>query len=367
MQRTLRKCLLLMGIALVLSPAWSASAERKSVQYGLFLIRHLPVHVIQIDLSDPALKVMPAVAHDQIGRRESFFAFLSHYQPLAQISGEYFGLRDAIPIGDIVIDGEKLVNGAIGTALAVTTDNTASIIDIPHRETQTWAGYDEVIRGGIRLLEHGEFRVFPRSQGFHDPALFSYATRAAIGLRDHKHLLMVAIDRDISLAQLAGVMELLGCRDAMTLDGGASTGMAFGHRILIWPGRTVSDVLMVVARPPRPAPIEVRVPPLPPYIKPFKRDHSAPQTFPAPAAAPILMAELSPVAAGVIILPAHPALLWGHDVQETWMSAESLANALRFRYSKETEHVRTSWMWIFLLAGIPARRGRHHRRLRRSA
>ena len=43
-------------------------------------------------------------------------------------------------------------------------------------------------------------------------------------------------------------MKALGCRDAMNLDGGASSGLFFRGAYLTRPGRDISNGLLVMAR-----------------------------------------------------------------------------------------------------------------------
>lgn len=225
-----------------------AVAARRSVGYSLHRVRNIPVHVISVDLQDPYLLVTPALAYGTLGRRQSFKGFLSDYQPLAQMTGSYFGLRNSYPIGDIVVKQHHQYRGSIGSALAVKPDNTAWILDVPYLEDGSWGGYESVMRGGIRLLEGGQRCLFPRDQGFRDPAVYRNATRTAVGLKNHRKLLMVAITRTISLSDLVHIMKTLGCRDAMALDGGSSTGLACGRSTIVSPARSLVSVLMVTQR-----------------------------------------------------------------------------------------------------------------------
>jgi len=43
-------------------------------------------------------------------------------------------------------------------------------------------------------------------------------------------------------------MQTLGCRDAMNLDGGASSGLFLRDAYLTKPGRDISNALLVMAR-----------------------------------------------------------------------------------------------------------------------
>ncbi|HEX2951080.1 MAG TPA: phosphodiester glycosidase family protein [Armatimonadota bacterium] len=220
----------------------------QSVTYQVRAVHSTRVHVVYVDLKDSSLFVTPAIAYNRLGRRQSFSSFQSVYRPLAQITGVYFGFADSLPVGDIVINGHAYYDGAVGSALAITHGNYATIIDVPYHQRRTWSGYQSVLQGGIRLVRNGRRSLSPHSQGFHDPGLFQRAPRTAVGITSSNKLLLVASSRGQTLSELADVMRSLGCRDAMSLDGGGSTGLAYRGRVIIAPGRSLSNVLMVTRR-----------------------------------------------------------------------------------------------------------------------
>ena len=236
-------------LAVALSLPAMAETMPDSVAYSVQWVHRMRVHVITVDLYDRSLMVVPMLAYDTPGRRRSFIGFMADYQPLAQITGSYFSLKSALPIGDIVISGEIRYRGPVGSALALTATNEAQIVNIPYGWTYSWPGYENVLQGGLRLVQNGKYAVYPHDQGFRDPGLFRHATRTAVGLTPAHKLLLVAINKEILLSELAAIMKGLGCRDAMTLDGGTSTGLAYGDDVILTPGRTLSNVLMVMHRP----------------------------------------------------------------------------------------------------------------------
>lgn len=242
MMPTLR--ILLLSMALM---GW-ANGWTASVAYAVRWVHATRVHVISVDLRDRTLEVMPAIANNTPGTRQSFLAFMAEHQPLAQITGGYFSMSTSLPIGSIVIHRQLRYLGVAGSALAIRADNTAEIVNIPYGWRYSWPGYEHVLQGGMRLVQHSRYAVFPRDQGFRDPTLFEHATRTAVGLIGGKRLLLVAVNKMILLSELAAIMKGLGCTDAMTLDGGYSTGLAIGGHTILLPGRTLSTVLMVTRR-----------------------------------------------------------------------------------------------------------------------
>jgi len=241
---------LIMMVILVMVCSYHVfAAMPDSVRYEVCTVANTRVHVITVDLTDPTILLTPAVAYDVVGKRQSFIGFLADRQPLAQITGSYFSLQSGYPIGDLVIGSRQRFDGMVGSALAMKPDNTAEIKNIPYQWRYSWPGYESVVQGGIRLVQNGKYAVYPQQQGFRDPGLFRHATRTAVGLKNEKVMLLVGVNKEILLSQLAAIMKGLGCIDAMTFDGGTSTGLAYGSEVLITPGRTLANVLIVVKRP----------------------------------------------------------------------------------------------------------------------
>jgi hypothetical protein len=267
------------------------------VTYSVHWMNKTRVHVVYIDLNDRSLKVTPTIAWNTVGKRQSFLSFMAQHQPLAQITGSFFSLQTSHPIGDLVIGGRIVFRGPVGSALAITSDNQAKMMNIPYNWTYSWPGCESAVQGGIRLVQNGQYAVYPRQQGFRDPGLFRPATRTAVGLDNRNRLLMVAVNKQIYLSDLAAIMMELGCTDAMALDGGTSTGLAYGGEVILMPGRTLTNVLMVVQRP-------------------------EPPTEPQPQSAPeIQAAEMTPAGGGTVIMPEPTTSIKPPPGRTTTMSA----------------------------------------------
>ena len=224
-----------------------AFAGSKSVYYDSVRVAGVNAHTVNIKMSDTSIQIRPAFAWGIPGKRQLFKDFISDYNPLAQITGPYFGMADGLPVGDIFIDGKGLFDGFIGSALTVNKNGRAKIVDIPYKWDYSWPGSVMVMQGGIRLLENGKTTLYPRSQGFRHIDLFRPAARTAIGI-DGDKLVMMAVTKPIYLSKLAAMMKGIGCTEAMTLDGGPSTGLAIGKSIIVNPGRQLPTVLMVVKK-----------------------------------------------------------------------------------------------------------------------
>jgi Phosphodiester glycosidase len=128
------------------------------------------------------------------------------------------------------------------------------------------AAYEAIVSGGPRLLRAGLIRVGSIAEGFAPPGGSSFFNsfvvarnpRTLAGIRADGRLLLVTIDgrrrgwsAGASLVEAARVMRALGARDALNLDGGGSTTMTVGRRVVNRPSdrtgeRPVSDGLFVL-------------------------------------------------------------------------------------------------------------------------
>jgi hypothetical protein len=113
--------------------------------------------------------------------------------------------------------------------------------------------FDGIVSGGPLLLAGG------RVTAARDPSASLRSPRTLAGLRAGGDLLLVTVDGrapgfsvGVTLPQAARLMRRLGARDALNLDGGGSTTMTVGNRVVNRPSdgraRAVSDGLVVVPR-----------------------------------------------------------------------------------------------------------------------
>ncbi len=207
---------------------------------------NIPVQIVNVDLRWRDVLVAPVLPSDRLafgsGARVGQLARSSGAQ--AVINGSYFHPRSYAPAGDIVMQGRMLTWGRIPQALAITPDNRASIrpcttalLRVPL--DSTWEGMETVVATGPRILTGGRVQR-QYSNAFRDPALFGRAARSAIGLVSNRDLVMVSTHARLTTTEMGKVMARLGIKDALLLDGGSSTGLA-------WNGRPVLDSVRKVS------------------------------------------------------------------------------------------------------------------------
>ena len=111
-----------------------------------------------------------------------------------------------------------------------------------------WLSAQEALGCGPLLVRNGEVCADPQAEGFRDPKILTNAgNRSAVGLTGDGHLLMIT-SSSATTSQLAQAMKALGCRSAMNLDGGASSGLFHQEAYLTRPGRDISNALLVLSR-----------------------------------------------------------------------------------------------------------------------
>ena len=208
----------------------------------------VPVNIVEAPLGNSGLEVKPALAARGLGRSESFGSFVKRHQPLAAITGTFFCNRSLLPVGDVVLNGRVLYRGNMGTALAVRDDGGVDFIKVPRNTKVSWKGYRQVLSCGPTLVWDGEIDLSPREEGFRDPHIFSRRPRSAVGIKADNTLLAVVVRRGVSLHELATIMQRLGCKYAINLDGGGSVALSVGRKIVYQPSRSLTNVLMVTRK-----------------------------------------------------------------------------------------------------------------------
>lgn len=113
-----------------------------------------------------------------------------------------------------------------------------------------------VVNGGPRLLRGGEPDITAFAEGFvyPDDPEFYYRfgvrrnPRTLAGVTPEGNLLFVAVDGrkpgysvGASFEESAGIMRALGAKDALNLDGGGSTSMTIGERLVTRPSDTTGE------------------------------------------------------------------------------------------------------------------------------
>lgn len=106
-----------------------------------------------------------------------------------------------------------------------------------------------LISVGPKLVTDGKVDVDFERDRFTDPKMTSIAAqRSFIGAKEDGTIVM-GTAANVTIPELAELARRLGLKEAMNLDGGASSGLYYEGKVLTPPGRKLSNSLVVVRQP----------------------------------------------------------------------------------------------------------------------
>ncbi len=235
---------LLCFVSVLLGASIDARASR-DITYIKTKIAGVHINLITTNLNNANMFVTPALSKCGIGSCESFRSILRRTRPAAAINGTFFCTRTLKPTGDIVIDGQLLWKGFLGTAITVGYNGQIQFLSTRRRSSYIWSDYAQVMAAGPTLVLRGKTIVMPRTEGFRSGVHFSRRARAAVGLTYKNKLVFVTTRQHIYYRQLATVMKRLKCVDAAVLDGGSSIGLYYKGKLINNPGRAMTNCLLI--------------------------------------------------------------------------------------------------------------------------
>jgi Phosphodiester glycosidase len=167
------------------------------------------------------------------------------------------GGNSRIPTDGYVLSG----SGDAATFLRAMEPGTAPAVDLTLRaggRRLRPGSWEAIVGGGPRLLKRGRRRVRTVAEGF-SSSFASRNPRTLAGVTRRGDVLLVTVDGrqprhsvGVTLVEAARLMRSLGARDALNLDGGGSSAMFVGGRVVNRPSdgmeRAVSDAIVVVPR-----------------------------------------------------------------------------------------------------------------------
>ncbi|SHN72148.1 Predicted protein [Paenibacillus sp. ov031] len=107
-----------------------------------------------------------------------------------------------------------------------------------------WQDVVTAVGAGPRLVKDGKVAVNPTSEGFKDTKILNASgARSGIAIMADGSVMLTTVS-GATIKEWAAVMQKLGAKEAMNLDGGASSGMYAGGKMLTSPGRLLSNTLV---------------------------------------------------------------------------------------------------------------------------
>ncbi|WP_051287276.1 phosphodiester glycosidase family protein [Paenibacillus taiwanensis] len=139
-------------------------------------------------------------------------------------TGKEMRMADRFAVGDLVDVQTKYTNAA-GKEL-------------------DWSEVQTAIGAGPRLVKEGQIALNPAQEGFKQDKILSLsATRSGIGVMSDGSVMLATIP-SATMSQWAAIWKQLGAKQAMNLDGGASSGLYANGKMITEPGRALSNALL---------------------------------------------------------------------------------------------------------------------------
>lgn len=170
-----------------------------------------------------------------------------------------YGKQIAVEKGKIISIGTQSMpipqNGyvIVGPDERLAKIYKAKHVDLDIKTIPNWENVKHIISGGPYLVKNGEVFVDMTEQKL--GAIGGKNPRTAIGYTQDGNFIMVAVDGregasvGLTLKELAWFMKLIGCTNAMNLDGGGSTVMYVNGRVVNMPkvkgGIALSNALTI--------------------------------------------------------------------------------------------------------------------------
>jgi len=155
---------------------------------------------------------------------------------VAGINASFFDPQKKMPIG-LLLKGYKILSPSYGQRAVLGIDlfgeisffSSTAPLDFKNLEHDL---IRDAISAGPLLLKDGKIVLDPKAEGFSSEFVYGKAARSAIAITYQGELILLVALKDNSssgmdLLELAQFLQKLGARDAMALDGGSSSSLAF--------------------------------------------------------------------------------------------------------------------------------------------
>jgi len=119
-----------------------------------------------------------------------------------------------------------------------------------------WSNVRTTIGAGPTLLKNGEISLNAAKEGFTDVKFAGRAQRSFIG-ESRDGFLVIGTVNNVTLSELASILKDMRLKNAMNLDGGASSALMFENKIITSPSRKLSNAIVITKKKERPVRIQL--------------------------------------------------------------------------------------------------------------
>lgn len=236
-------------IAIVLFLSSLAWAQNDPVVFTRETVRGAKINLVTIDLNSDAIDVRPILAPP--GTTKSFNGLLNQGGgAYTAITGTFFDPASAITVGNVVHNGRLMTEGSVGSVLTIGEDGQAKVRSLEGKMGRhiDWGGTKFAVSAGPTLIREGGITVSPSSEGFRDQGLYGPRIRAAMGVTPENKLLLLTSRQPVGLHHLARIFQDLGATEAVNLDGGSSTALYHGGKVISRPRRRLTNLIAIYAK-----------------------------------------------------------------------------------------------------------------------
>lgn len=212
-----------------------------AIAYEKVRIGNATYHVVTADMNSG--RVVAETVHWP--RLTSVWNLISKSRPSAAITGTFFAYNSQKPVADVLVDGQLLSMGSIGTAIGVDWYGKVKIFDISRSTKIDWSLYRFGLRGTVRIVSNSKVQPNPRAQRFKDSRIWGSAARTGIGITKSGKLMMVATTNSVTLSQLGKAMRSRGAKEAVSLDGGGSTCLYYRGSLVVPTSRHLNNMFVL--------------------------------------------------------------------------------------------------------------------------
>lgn len=235
-----------------------AAAPSRSIRLVQRKVGRVHLYLTIIDLRDPNVFLNIGLPHNASRANDSQFTrgvepftrFVSRHPSAVMLNGTFFSTDAQKRVMGNMVAGGKVLKFSpsenYGTTLGFLKGSRLEMRTARTDGKPDWDQHWFSLTAGPRLLRKGNLWIAPRKEGFTDPNVMGVAKRSALGFsKSQKTLFLATFTTPISLRHQASIMKSIGCYEAMNLDGGSSIALAYQGKVLVKPGRSLANVLMV--------------------------------------------------------------------------------------------------------------------------
>lgn len=214
------------------------------IGYEVYRHGRIGYHVVTADLSNGNITAQTV----HLGGVTSVWNLLARSRPMAAITGTFFSPTSRKPVADLLIEGNLVARGSIGSAVGMSWYGGIRIFDVPYRTPADWSTYRFGLRGAVRVVANGSVRPNPKAQRFRDRRIWGKAARTGLGLTKNGKLVFFATRSKVTLSELGKAMRAKGVVDGVSLDGGGSTCLYYHGSLVVPPKRLLNNIVVITAK-----------------------------------------------------------------------------------------------------------------------